>query len=113
MTSTSTLEQFISEISKILREKDALKLQDYLIIEPPYSNIYNAMIGELRHAFPKGTEDRLDAKCSSGLPEARNGEDDAPWTAFVKFMVQYFCFLRDVNIENLLDTYNLLSDLVQ
>jgi len=113
MTTAPTLDQFLGEISRILREKNAVQLQDYLVIEPPYRDLYNAMITEIRHVFPKGSEGTLEVKCSAALPEARNGEDGAPWTAFSTFMVQYLGFLRDVNIANLLDTYNLLSELVQ
>lgn len=111
---TPTIDQFLSEISRILQAKDGAKLQDYLVIEPPYSNLYNVMIAEMRTIYPKGKkEDSLETKCNSALPSARNGEDDAPWSAFTKFMVQYFTFLRDVDIQNLLDTYNILSELVQ
>ena len=111
--SISVLDQFLSETSRILKDRDGARLQDYLVIEPPYPKIYNSMIAELRVAFPRGTEDDLEAKCSQALPEAREGEDGSSWTAFVKFIVQYFAFIRDVNVDNLLDTYNLLSELVQ
>lgn len=110
---TPTIDQFLSEISGILQAKDGAKLQDFLVIEPPYSNLYSAMIGEMRTVYPRGKESVLEAKCNSALPLARNGEDDAPWSAFIKFMAQYFIFLRDVDIQNLLDTYNILSELVQ
>lgn len=110
---TPTCDRFLTEISRLLREKNAVQLQEYLIIEPPYSEQYQTIQREIRHAFPKGKEDSLLKKCTSALPEARNGEDDATWTAFINFMVQYFAFLRDVNVENLLETYDLLAELVQ
>jgi len=113
MAATQTLDRFLAEISKILREKDSVRLQQYLVIEPPYSQQYQQIVQELRAAFPKGNEDTLEKRCSNALPEARDGEDDAPWTAFLKFMVQYFVFLRDVDVKNLLDTFTILSELVQ
>jgi nuclear mRNA export protein PCID2/THP1 len=115
ITQVPTLVQFLGEISKILRQQNAAQLQDYLVIEPPYGDLYNVMITELRNVFPKDAdqEDVLEEICSGALPEAREGIDGATWTAFIKFIVQYFIFIRDVNIENLLDTYNLLSELVQ
>lgn len=113
MAFTAVLDQFLLETSRILRDRDGAQLQDYLLIEPPYKQIYNSMIAELRATHPRGTEDKLEVKCGEALPEARNGEDGIPWTAFLKFMVQYLGFIRDVNIQNLLDTYNLLSELVQ
>ena len=118
---TTTLDRLLSEISSIIRARDALKLRSYLVIEPPYAPIYDALITELRTTFPRapgGGRDAganaLEALCGAGLPEAREGLDGSPsWTAFVKFIVQYFTFLRDVDVRNLLETYNLLSELVQ
>lgn len=112
--STPTLDQFLQEISRILRSRNAQQVQEYLLVEPPYPHqVYYSMIDEIRQTCPKGNEDALEAKCSNALPEARDGEEGSTWTAFVKFIVVYFVFLRDVNVENLLDTYNLLSELVQ
>lgn len=113
MAATQTCDRFLAEVSRLLREKNAAQLQEYLIIEPPYPEQYVIIQREVRNAFPKGKEDALLNKCTTALPEARNGEDDATWTAFINFMVQYFAFLRDVNVENLLDTYDHLAELVQ
>ena len=111
---TSTLDKFLSEISNLLRSKNGLKLRDYLVIEPPFAQIYNQLITEIRSTYPKGQEDGLETKCSNALPEARDGVDgSASWTAFIKFMVQYFNFLREVDVSNLLETYNQLSELLQ
>lgn len=113
MATTQTLDRFLSEISRLLRQKDGIQLQQYLIIEPPFSQQYQQIIQELRNAFPKSNEEALEQKCSNALPEAREGEDDAPWTAFLKFVVQYFAFIRDVDTNSLLDTFTILSELVQ
>ena len=112
-THTPTIDSFLTEVSSLLRQKNSTQLQDVLIIEPPFAPLYQQIVQELRRAFPKGKEDALEKKCSNALPEARDGEDDSPWTAFIKFIVQYFAFLRDVNVEQLLDTFNLLCELVQ
>lgn len=111
-SSTPTLDQFLSEISQILHQQDSSKLCDYLVIEPPYGQVYHSMINELRSAYPKGKDPALEVKCSSSLPDGL-GEDNASWGAFTKFMVQYLSFIRDVDVQNLLETYNLLSELVQ
>lgn len=111
---TATIDRFLGEISRIIREKNAQQLREYLVIEPPYADTYNTLISELRRVYQKGREDALEAKCSAALPEARDGIDgSSSWTAFVKFVVQYFSFLRDVDVGNLLETYNLLSELLQ
>lgn len=114
MDSTGALDKFLSEVRQILREKNGTKLQDYLLIEPPYPDLYNVMIAGIQQKYPKGQEDALEEKCSAGLPEARDGINGGPsWSAFIKFITNYFIFLRDVNVDNLLETYNLLRDLVQ
>lgn len=110
MASTPTIDQFLAEIASIVREKDGAKLQDYLVIEPPFTSLYGTMVNEMRQSYPRGREDPLEPKCRNVLP---TDEEDAQWSGFIKFMVQYFSFLRDVNINNLLDTYNALSEVVQ
>jgi len=110
----TTLDKFLAEINTLLRQKDNAKIRDYLHIEPPYAQIYVTLISEVRSAYPKGVEDGLETKVSNALPTARDGVDgSSSWTAFVKFMVQYLVFLRDVDVGNLLETYNLLSELLQ
>ena len=45
-----------------------------------------------------------------------DGNDDvevASWSAFSRFMVLYFGFLRDVDVSNLLETFGLLSEVLQ
>lgn len=113
MSSTQTLDRFLAEISTLISAKNSVRLQEYLIIEPPYSQQYQQIVQELRTVFPKGSEEAFEQKCNDALPIAGDGEDEAPWTAFLKFMVQYFVFLRDVNVNNLLETFTILSELVQ
>ena len=110
---TPTATSFISEISSLLASRDSQKLAQYLVVEPPYSASYETIIQELRRAHPKGSpDDALEAKVNAGLTSIKDGGASG-WAAFVKFMTVYFGFLRDVNIGNLLETYNLLSDLLQ
>lgn len=110
---TSTIDQFLSEIARIVSGKDGKQLQNYLIIEPPYSGLYVNMISEMRQQFPKHREEALESKCSTYLPVSRESSDEPPWSAFIKFIAQYLIFLRDVDTNNLLGTYNSLSELVQ
>lgn len=110
---TPTLTRFLNEVDQIVREGNGPRMQDYLVIEPPYADAYISLVNELRQSYPKGNEDALENKCSAHLPRAREGVDGASWTAFVKFIVQYFVFMRDFDKDNLLDTYTLLSELVQ
>lgn len=115
---TPTLERFLSEVSSILRQRDATKLREYLVIEPPYAQIYETLCAEVRSTYNAndGTAaQRLETACSDKLNSVLvDPEGYSPtWTAFVKFIAQYFFFLRDVDISNLLATYELLSELVQ
>jgi len=111
--SPAVTDQFLSEIGKIIEAKDGQQLRDYLVIEPPYGDLYASMISELRHGFPRGSETILETRCASYLAVTLGSDEDLPWSAFVKFMVHYLGFLRDVDTNNLLDTYNSLSELVQ
>jgi len=110
---TPTLTRFLDEVDQIIREGNGPRMQEYLVIEPPYADAYISVINEVRRNYPKGSEDALEARCSTLLPQAREGVDGASWTAFIKFIVQYFVFIRDFSEDNLLDTYTLLSELVQ
>ncbi|PSK46208.1 hypothetical protein B9Z65_5176 [Elsinoe australis] len=115
---TPTVTQFLAEISNILSSRDAQKLCSYLVIEPPYAPIYETLRSEVRSSFNSqdGTSaQRLESTCLDKLNSVlTEPEGYAPtWTAFNKFMAQYFIFLRDVDVSNLLTTYELLSELLQ
>ncbi|KAF2839483.1 hypothetical protein M501DRAFT_972917 [Patellaria atrata CBS 101060] len=113
MASTPTLEQFLRELGNIIRAGDGEQMRNYMIIEPPYNDLYQKMINEVRQNYPKEQEGALDDFCRDNLPEARDGIDGVSWTAFIYFIAQYFTFIRDVNVDNLLDTYNLFSEVMQ
>ncbi|EER28869.1 hypothetical protein CPC735_035750 [Coccidioides posadasii C735 delta SOWgp] len=108
---TPVFNNFLSGLQEIIRARDGAKLQDFLQLEPPLAPIYNQMVDELRHAYPSasGKDERLLAKCESLLPASAS---TSPWNAFPLFMRLYFTFLRDVNLDNLLETYELLRTLL-
>lgn len=108
---TPVLDQFLSSVAELTQNRDGAKLQDFLQIEPPLSNIYQQMIQELRRRYPPPNGDNeLLQRCESLVPRVKGGSS---WTAFPTFMKLYFTFLRDVNVENLLETYNLLRALLK
>ena len=109
----STIDKFLSDINQILRSKNGLKLQNYLVLEPPLPPLYNVIVQELRQNFPANKQGALEAKCKKSLPEYDEGELGGSWTSFISFLVQYFVFLRDVNIEQLLETHDMLKSLLQ
>ncbi|KAJ5538891.1 hypothetical protein N7513_006839 [Penicillium frequentans] len=108
---TPILDQFIGSVSELVQERDGSKLQDFLQIEPPLSDIYQRMIEELRQRYPPGpqSDTELQQRCEILVPRTKGSSS---WSAFPTFMRLYFSFLRDVNVENLLDTYNLLRALL-
>ena len=111
--STPTIDKFLSELARILRQKNGVQLQDYLILEPPLPPLYNIIVNELRQAFPGGNQDVLEAKCKAMLPEDEEGDEGGSWTAFISFLVQYFAFLRDVNVDHLVETHDMLKALLK
>lgn len=113
MMGTPYLGQFINAVNGFIQARNESSLADYLVIEPPFGEHYQHMIRELKQSYPKGSEELLEEKCSQFLKAAREGADGSPWTAFIKFMVQYLNYLRDVDASpnKYLETYNLLSEL--
>lgn len=110
---TPTLDQFLGEINRITTLKNSAQLSQYLIIEPPYAASYNTIISEVRRQYPKGSEDALERKIVGAVGIIEGDDETASWTAFARFLVLYFGFLRDVDVGNLLETYELLSELLQ
>ncbi|EAW07035.1 uncharacterized protein ACLA_087400 [Aspergillus clavatus NRRL 1] len=108
---TPVLSRFLVGIADIVKERDGARLQDFLQIEPPLSDVYRQMVDELRQHYPNGSqkESELLRRCESLVPRTKGGSS---WAAFSTFMKLYFSFLRDVNVDNLLDTYNLLKGLL-
>ena len=120
---TPTTNTFLTEISNLLSNKDSQKLAQYLIIEPPYSQSYTTIIQELRRTHPKKSssssnnnneDDALEAKVNAGLVGIKDAESNgSSWAAFCKFLSVYLGFLRDVDVGNLLETFGLLSEVLQ
>ncbi len=113
-SATPTIDNFLSEIHHVLRNKDGAQLKNYLVIEPPLPQEYTHMVSELRRSFPAEKEDALETKCTNLLPETdKDGEIGGSWSGFLRFLKLYFGFLRDVNVENLLETQEMLAELVR
>ncbi|KAI9373458.1 hypothetical protein BJX61DRAFT_541712 [Aspergillus egyptiacus] len=109
--SAPTLDRFLTSLAEIVRDRDGAKLQDFLQIEPPLPDVYGQMVVELRQQYPNGSPKEADLlrRCEGLVPKSKGS---SAWTAFPTFMKLYFCFLRDVNVENLLETYDLLKALL-
>lgn len=119
-----TTTAFLTEIKSLVSKKQPQKLRDYLVIEPPYSASYGTVIDELRRCYPdKGGsavsgDEGLERLVASVLGDVTGGQGGGgggggQWNAFLKFVSVYLGFLRDVDVANLLQTYELLEEVLQ
>jgi nuclear mRNA export protein PCID2/THP1 len=114
----SMIDTFLTEITDIVRASDGLKLLQYLPIEPTFPQAYESIIGELRSSFtydpqsPLKSKVALESKINNGLRGVRMAGGDT-WSAFLSFMTQYLLYLRDLEPDNLLSTYDQLTELLQ
>ena len=118
---TPTVDAFLSGLSGLLRTRDAVQLRSYLLVEPPLPEIYSRLTSELRQAFPKSSNDALEAKCDELLLDSQNevaagsGVDKSGWAwpGFAAFIKDYLIYLRDVNVQDLFETHQLLSEVIE
>ena len=109
-----TIDKLLGEIARIVQEKNGIQLQDFLVIEPPLPPLYNQIVSELKQAYPTlSSHDALEKKCKSFIPEYEEGDDGGSRSSFILFLVKYFAFLRDVNVENLVETHDMLKALLK
>ncbi|CAI7672161.1 unnamed protein product [Penicillium viridicatum] len=110
MSQTPVLDQFLGSLQELVQKRDGAKVQDFLQLEPPLSDIYQRMVGELRQHYALGskTDAELLQRCEPLVPRSKGGS----WTAFPTFVKLYLIFLRDMNTDNLLETYNQLKALL-
>jgi len=115
--STPLLGQFLNALNGFIKVRNEASLADWIVLEPPFNERYMEMIQELRQTYPRGgmSEEMLEQKCTQALKAAVEGDDGSSWTTFIKFMVQYLSYLRDVSadVSRYLETYELLSELQQ
>lgn len=111
VVTTAMLGQCLTAINGFVKVQNEEALAKILVFEPPFPDDHGQMIAELRQAYPKGSEDALDKKCTQSLVSAREGIDgNGTWTPFITFITQYLTYLRDVDLERngYLETYNSL-----
>lgn len=111
--STPTIDKFLGEIARIIGKKDGIQLQDYMVLEPPLPPLYNQIVDELKKTYPVFNQAPLDQKCRQFLPEHEEGDDGGSWNSFITFVVRYFTFLRDVDVNQLVETHEMLKSLLK
>ncbi|KAL6715145.1 hypothetical protein ACLMJK_007409 [Lecanora helva] len=110
--SPPTIDKFLQEIIKTVLAKDGVRLQQNLVLEPPLPPLYNQIMGELKQFYTASSQDALEAKCKSFIPEQDEEEGGGSRLPFIVFMVKYFSFLRDLNVDNLVETHDMLKALL-
>ncbi|KAI1855853.1 hypothetical protein JX265_012116 [Neoarthrinium moseri] len=99
--------QFLSSIRGFVKERNAQKLREWLLVEPPVPDIYHNLAKELRGVAA------IDKLVEKHLPE----DDDVPadqgtaWRGLVAFMEDYLKYWRDVDFDDLLVAHELLMGL--
>lgn len=112
MSPTPVLDQFLGSLQEIVQNRDGSKLQDFLQLEPPLSEIYQRMTAELRQLYANNHKADADIRqrCERLVPRTKNASS---WAAFPVFVKMYLSFLREMNTDNLLETYNQLKALLK
>ncbi|KAL8689773.1 MAG: hypothetical protein Q9218_004628 [Villophora microphyllina] len=109
---TPTTNKFLEEIARLMQDKNGTEILNYLHYEPPWPDLYNQMITELRKVYPLFQQASLEKKCTDTLPVEEEGDGGGSFTSFISFMVGYFTFIRDVNVSQLLETHDRLKALL-
>lgn len=109
---TPVLNQFLQEISTLVRQRNGTRLQDVLQLEPPLPPVYETIVSELKVHFRKENDQALLARCEQVIPAGEDGIGSA-WGAFPDFLARYFRFLRDADPTNLADLYQRLRSLTK
>jgi hypothetical protein len=107
-----TMNKFLDQVVEAVRTKNGQGLCDILQIEPPFANPYDLLIQDLRRRYPDGDDKRLEEVCENSMKDFLN-EIDSTWGAFPMFLRDYFKFIRDVDISNLVVTHSRLMQLLK
>lgn len=106
-------------VNDAIRTRNAIELASIVLLEPPFPPIYEELIQSLRNNYPQSTdssESRLDQLVRKVVTETAESQDEEGrpvqgWNAMVTFLVGWMTFLRDMDLDNLLHTYQGLKEL--
>jgi hypothetical protein len=110
MAKSALLSQFIGLLNMAIAGQNGELLKSVLPIEPPFKSDFVKLIDDV---FTRYSDlDSLKEDLKLGIPVAAQDDKDA-WQAFPDFLVDWLGFIRTVNVENLLETYDMLSNLIK
>jgi len=104
--------EFLTNIRKFLLENNGEKLREWLRVDQMVPKQYFDLSQELRTAF-RSTK-ALDQLIERSLPEEDSVPEGggSPWPGFVSFMKEYMKYWRDIDFQDLVRCYELLSSLL-
>lgn len=107
-----------SAVNDAIRVRDDNQLRSIVLLEPPFPPDHEELIQSLRSKYPAGDSSnaRLEQLIRRVVTETAESEDDQGrpvqgWGAMVVFLLQWMTFLRDMDVGNLLHTYQQLNEL--
>lgn len=111
--------QLCTAVNNAIKARNAAELASIVLLEPPFPPIYQELVQSLQNSYPQSADDsesRLDRLVRSVVTETAEYEDEQGkpvqgWNAMVTFLVGWMTFLRDMDLANLLHTYQGLKDL--
>jgi hypothetical protein len=101
--------QFANFLNSAIHNQDGQALLKLLPIEPPFDSDYGRLLDEIFSVFK--SVDSLKDSIRTVIAVIAKDDKDA-WHPFSGFLATYFEFIRKVNVENLLETYERLSSLL-
>jgi len=109
----SVIDNYLRGVAQFLQTKNSSGLRLYLRVEPPLPEQFVQLSQELKASYRDG--DVLERKITNLLPENddENNKEGDVWPGFLAFIKEYLEYWRDVNFDDLLETYSQLSGLAK
>ncbi|KAL9084274.1 MAG: hypothetical protein Q9159_005319 [Coniocarpon cinnabarinum] len=105
MLETEKLEVFLNGVNELVHKGSREELREWLVVDPPFNDDYNAIIARLRN-LPQTIDLQFVVRDAMSAASAQG------WSSFMPFMHQYLVFLRDLDMTDLLQAYNMLKELL-
>jgi nuclear mRNA export protein PCID2/THP1 len=110
-----------SAVNLAIRARDADQLQSIVLLETPFPPDHQELIGSLQRKYPSSdprSEEKLTQLVKRTVTETDESEDAEgrpvqSWSAMVTFLVGWMSYLRDMDANNYVLLFQLLSDLQQ
>jgi hypothetical protein len=110
MVGGQLLRQYLQLVNSAIANKNGNQLSTLLPIEPPFGEDYQNLLNDIFSTYSDSTA--LKDVIKNGV-EVVAREDRDSWATFPEFLQTYFNFIRTVNPNDLLTTYEKLSNLLK